>query len=161
MEKNRTLTTLLGLFAFILGCSTPVKNYVPASEQEAEIKDLLLTYEDCWNSEDAECLKRLTTEDAEIMLPGRGKKRFLSVKEACDDFLPNHFDKYGTGKYQLLKIEVKEDTAHAIVYFYLSKLPLITPEVHLILVRSKGKWVIKRQYHVDRFSDAVPKYALF
>lgn len=161
MKKDKTFITLLGFFAFILGCSTPLKSYVPASEKEAEIKNLLLTYEDCWNSKNAECLKRLTTEDAEIMVPSRREKKFISVKEASDDFLPTHFDKYGTGKYHLVKIEVKEDTGHAIVYFQLSKLPLILPEVHLILVRAKGKWLIKRQYHVDVFSDAVPRYSFF
>lgn len=161
MSKNWILFVLFSVCLCMAGCAVPLKEYVPSSENGREIKSVLVRYEDCWNTRNAECLMNLSTEDFEMRVPGRGKKRFISRSEAPDDFLPRLFERYGTANYRLAKMDVEDGSAHVILYVDFSKLPLITPEVHLIMVRHKEKWLIKRQYHTDIFSSSVPKYTFY
>lgn len=161
MSRNCILIALLFVFVCMTGCAVPLKEYVPSSEKEMAIKAVLITYEDCWNTRNAECLTNLSTEDFEMRVPGRGKKGFISRSEAPDDFLLKLFEKYGTANYRLAKMDVEDGTAHVVLYVKFSKLPLITPEFHLIMVHKREKWLIKRQYHIDTFSSSVPKYTFF
>jgi hypothetical protein len=63
----------------LVGCATGqwLKDYQPASENEAQIKKLLLAYEDAWNHHDKEALLPLL-DDEFVILTGSSRRIVFS-----------------------------------------------------------------------------------
>ena len=150
-----TMTLKILVVPLVLGgcLGTPLKDYTPMSRQEAEIKNVLLKYEDCWNRKDTACIGALFTEDAQIMIGGR-KKRVLSVNKVPKDLLPWIIDKVGTKRYMISKIEITGDQAHVISFVTISHIPSSWLEQDLFLVFRGGKWLIKKQSHGTHLEDS-------
>ena len=77
IRKNKWVWAWVALF--LLGCAGGewLKDYQPASEEEAKIKTLLLAYESAWNNHDKEALLPLLDDDF-VIVAGSSRRILFS-----------------------------------------------------------------------------------
>lgn len=148
--NRKYIGVVLAAILVIPGCfGVPLKDYAPLSPQEAQIKNLLEKYEDCWNRKDTDCIKTLFTKDAQLLVGGTRRGRVLSVNQIPKDLLPLVIEKVGRKKYRILEIEIIGNKAHVTSFVSISHIPSSWLEQDLFLVFSEeaGGWLIKKQSH--------------
>ena len=129
--KNALLLVLLLLSITIISCGTdtPLAEYIPSSDQEAAIKNVLLGFEDGVNRRDVKKVAVLIHEDATLML---GRERRLISKPDYLKILPQRLADQppialGRPKMALsgntadVRIYMKRGEARALVTFYLTR----------------------------------------
>ena len=128
--KNALLLVLLLLSITIISCGTdtPLAEYIPSSDQEAAIKNVLLGFEDGVNRRDVKKVAVLIHEDATLML---GRERRLISKPDYLKILPQRLADQppialGRPKMALsgntagVRIYMKRGEARALVTFHLT-----------------------------------------
>ena len=148
--KTMTLKILVALLVLVGCVATHLKDYTPASPQEAEIKKMLVRLESCWNNKDAKCVGTLYAPDGEVMVGGRNK-RFIPIGKVPKGLLSHIMSKIGNKHFMIAEIKVDGNKAHVIGYVSISKEPSSWLEQHFSLVFREGKWLIKKQYHESYF----------
>ena len=128
--KNAVLLGMLLLSITIISCGTdtPLAEYIPSSDQEAAIKNVLLGFEDGVNRRDVKKVAGFIHEDATLML---GRERRLISKPDYLKILPQRLADQppialGRPKMALsgnaagVRIYMKRGEARALVTFHLT-----------------------------------------
>ena len=149
MERKiqRLLIVLLmvlisGLF---LGCAM-LRDFKPASPDEASIKNFFVSMENAWNNKDVAGALSMYDDNAKIMT---GKERRIISKEAYAESLKDT-KSLSAIKYGLPRIKVNQDRTKAkvdidIMFYYQGHDVVLQAEFSL--VRSGSDWLImKRTY---------------
>ena len=130
--KNAVLLGLLVYTTLSCGTDTPLSDYVPSSDQEAAVKDVLLDFQDGVNRREAQRVAALIHEDATLML---GRERNRLSKSDYIKILPQRLADQPPIALGRPKMHIESDAA----------------DVHIYLVRGNARVLIT--YHLTRNDD--------
>jgi len=107
MRRVLILILIGAFFSFFYGCAT-VHDYEPKSQDEVEIKALLVDMETKWKNLDKPGYLALMSDDAKIMY---GRERKIVSKAEYAKLLPERMKELGPMKFGTPEINVTGDTA--------------------------------------------------
>jgi len=142
--KLAVLFFIIGIVALACSSGTRLQDYEPKSEQEKEIKSLLVEYAAARNNYDVQKMASYLSEDARIgFLDGRtfSKSEFASTFKARD------FEAWG--KYDFFNPEIKINDNFAEVKMRFNESLLNTGVFRFQMNRQNGRWMIT-EYNVNR-----------
>ena len=149
------ITLLAGMGLALGGCVTASKKLKASdtssySQKEREIRQMLSSSQNAWNSQNTKVLLDCLSEDAQIMV-GREQKMFSKAQYA--NMLPYMFDRVGKMKRGSPSINVVGDKAEIDVWILFSKISLVwfVKKINLIYSEEKGRWLIQKSVFTTSF----------
>ncbi len=130
--KSAVLLGLLVCTFLFCGTDTPLSEYVPSSDQEAAVKDVLLDFQDGVNRREAQRVAALIHENATLML---GRERNRLSKSDYIKILPQRLADQPPIALGRPKMDIKSNAA----------------DVHIYLTRGNARVLIT--YHLTRNDD--------
>lgn len=139
MKEKMFLSVLVVLMvAFVSGCATSLRDFQPATPDEAGIKEFFLKMEEMSRKNDLDGLVQLYHPKAKIM---SGRERTMLSREEYLKAIKESRDKvliqYGIPK--IKKIEGKK--AEVDIILRISGTNNVTLYTKFLLIRSNGKWL--------------------